>query len=652
MVNLKKIIGIVFACIMMFGIPVEVTTGNHSAVFRDQGATPSAIDITQVLPDPDFETEPDAFVNGSSGEFSHSYSGSSMVLNWTHTKDTELDFRSIEDSTYPNYNDFVYFVQSFDWSYEAMPKDAEIYLNFSTTLSGSFNTEESADNMFKLYVWLIDSSDNWDRVFYSNPPYASVIQQRRVDLNYFDIVAGWRGMVEDEDGVQEDPQDVLTLGVGLAPTYFFSSSLENGSVAIEVTSLLLYVFMEAEPNPASYLTPLYNNTFGSKVRDFFPSFSEGNPDVWDRFRGTTFDPEGNLYVTGESFTSFELRETYGLYASRQFLYKYNPVLRRGWLIRNDNLTRPRAIAFHDDNLFTTGYFYGYESPDYHNLMLTKWSTNGQKIWEKEWGAEYDQIGVALGVHSDGSIYVMASENNIRSEPTFENSILLKFDSSGDLLWAKPEPLSTYLDVEGDLWVTDSQVISHIAGNIACFDLDGNILWNSLAHAACYDGNEFLYTAESTGIGVLIKKVDLQGNETLLANDEIEYQNNWLEDLRAYDIALTPNDELLVLMRGERYDESYFLLKHSLDGTLQQTWTIGNDYWPVPSGFPFHVDVTSTGLAYITFDTMTQDVWTQAYIVGEYSLPPLGPDTFTIVVVGGGIAAIALIAVYLYKKKQV
>jgi len=621
----------------------------------DLSATPSAIEIPQVLTNPNFETEPDAFVNGSSGEFSYSYIGQTMQLNWTHVENTELDFHSDDDYSYPSYNDFVYFTQSFDWPYEEMPEDAEFNLTYGVTVSGGFYDEPTGQNMFKAYIWLIDSSGNWAKVYNSYPPYTSGIYSRRADLNYFDLLEGWRGMIEDATGVQEDPTDTLTVGIGLAPTADFVSSLANGSVLVEVDSVYLHVVMQVEPDPATHLTPLYNKTFGSTISQVIPRVIGDSTPVSDDIEAMTQDPDGNLYITGYTGTPYEWYEENRIWSTRQYLIKYNPVLDRMWLVRNDNLTRGFAITYHEGHLYTSGMFYGYE-PDYYNLMLTKWTAGGQKVWEKEWGGLYDQIGVAVGVHNDGSIYVVVADHNIRSEPAFQNSSLMKFDSSGNVLWNRPLQLCTIFDVPGKMWVFESHIIYYIQSTLMCMDLEGNLLWQGALYASsCYcTANGTIYAVDGGGGAVALHRYNLEGNDTLLTYYELEYPNGWREWLTRYSIALTLEDEIIVLVQGQMHDYSYHLLKFDLDGALLQKWSIGNERWPWPGGPSHLLEVTSTGLAYFGFVMAgSWDVCVQGYAVGDYTLPPLLPGftPLTLAAVGGGIAVIAIAGIYVYKRKK-
>jgi hypothetical protein len=643
-----RIIIVIILSLLLLRLPYETADYQLSAK-KETGATPAAIDILQMIPDPNLESEPDAFVNGTSGEFNYVYSDNIMQLNWTHTKGTTLDFSAGNDDDMPSYNDFVYFTQSFDWPYEERPEKAIMHLNYSVTTIGSF-TNTSNQNMFKLYSWLIDSSGDWVKFYETSFPYYSAFIDRRINIGYVDLLNGIYGMIEDEFGIQEDPEDILTVGIGLAPTDYFQSSIANGSVIVAVSSMNFHIIMEAEPDPETHLTPLYNKTFETKTRDIFPGYTGDITNVMDNLRQMTKDPQGNLYVTGDCGTSYELREEEGLWNTHQFLIKYSPTLNPRWIVRNDNLTRGRAITYHDDYIYTTGYFYR-EEPDYYNLMLTKWSTSGQKIWEKEWGGVHDQVGVALAVHNDGSIYVLVSDYNIRSEPSYQNTSLIEFDSSGNVVNITQPLLGTYFDAPMNLWVFENRIVYSSGSLLACLDLEGSWIWGVSAHTVTCDDNGTIYSAVRESDGVVINQYNLEGHQTWSTYYQLEYPNGWYEDLAPYDIALTPTDEVMVLVQGNRYDKSYFLLKYSVEGNHLQTWSIGNIVWPYPGMRPPQMEVTSTGLAYFTFEAMAPGIWIQGYAIGEYSVPFEGPDTLTIAIIGGGIGVITFAGIYVYRKKQ-
>jgi len=112
--------------------------------------------------------------------------------------------------------------------------------------------------MFKVYAWLIDSSDDWPSLYESEPPYTTTAHLYTYDLMYFELVA-WSGMVEDDSGFQEDPEDVLRVGVGLAPSENFENYNDaqpwqeyNGTVTAIVDTVSLVVLLE----PENEITPL------------------------------------------------------------------------------------------------------------------------------------------------------------------------------------------------------------------------------------------------------------------------------------------------------------------------------------------------------------------------------------------------------------
>ena len=111
-------------CGLLFMVPVE-SVNNRALNVAENTKTPSDISISQILPDPELQTAPAAFVNGTSNEFTYNHTPGDMSFNWTHVAGTALDYRSSGDTVHPSFNDFVYFSQSFNWSYESVPDKAQ-----------------------------------------------------------------------------------------------------------------------------------------------------------------------------------------------------------------------------------------------------------------------------------------------------------------------------------------------------------------------------------------------------------------------------------------------------------------------------------------------------------------------------------------------
>ncbi|TFF67829.1 ABC transporter permease [Candidatus Thorarchaeota archaeon] len=173
-----------------------------------------------------------------------------VSLTWTHQAGDRPDFilPRVVEGEMPATEDFVYFYQQFEWPFDKMPKDANVTIDFSVTTSGDFHQKQGG-LMFKVYAWLIDSSDNWRMIYESYPPYTEIWQSRGVDLNYFDVSAAWGGMVPDEDGMTVDPDNCVKLAVGLAPSFnFLTFSGErpyehySGSVNVRVRKLSAVVY--------------------------------------------------------------------------------------------------------------------------------------------------------------------------------------------------------------------------------------------------------------------------------------------------------------------------------------------------------------------------------------------------------------------------
>jgi len=225
------------------------------SVFDPQGV------VTDDYLEPNLDEAPFMGMNGTSEEFSwlHQpiddlHDESYVNLTWSHTAGTQLDFVGVDpDHIYPDYNDFVYFDQIVNWPWNSRPSDVNMSISYATELTGDFANQSIAGNlMFRVYVWIIDSSGQWTRLYESREAtYTDLIQDKRVSLNYLNIKEIFDGMISLNGSDQVDPSDDITVRVGLAPTYRFESyggdipwQTFNGTVEFRFTKIRMVAYGE------------------------------------------------------------------------------------------------------------------------------------------------------------------------------------------------------------------------------------------------------------------------------------------------------------------------------------------------------------------------------------------------------------------------
>jgi ABC-type dipeptide/oligopeptide/nickel transport system permease subunit len=215
---------------------------------------PQGVVTGDYLSDPFLHDAPTMAANGTSTEFSYLHevvddTSGYVNLTWTHTAGTDLSYKGVDpDHIYPDYNDFVYFDQVVDWPWNNRPSDVNMSVSYATELTGDFANEALSGNlMFRVYVWIIDSSGHWTRLYESREAtYTSLVQEKRVSLNYFSIEEIFGGMISVNGSQQEDPSDQITVRVGLAPRFTFQSVSDtfNGSVTFKFTQLKMVAYGE------------------------------------------------------------------------------------------------------------------------------------------------------------------------------------------------------------------------------------------------------------------------------------------------------------------------------------------------------------------------------------------------------------------------
>lgn len=217
---------------------------------------PNGVVSGDYLDDPFINEVPAMNVSGESGEFSYYHQAiddlhnqSYVNLTWTHTPGTDLDYLGPDpDLTLPDYNDFVYFDEKVEWPWNNKPSDVNMSISYATRLTGDFANESKSGNlMFRVFVWIIDSSGHWTKLYESREAtYTAQIQEKRVSLNYFSIEDIFMGMVSLNGTPQVDQLDEITVRVGLAPRYTFQSVSDtfNGTVEFKFTKLKMVAYGE------------------------------------------------------------------------------------------------------------------------------------------------------------------------------------------------------------------------------------------------------------------------------------------------------------------------------------------------------------------------------------------------------------------------
>ena len=220
---------------------------------------PEGVVTDNYLDRSDLNQQPSMHVNGTSGEFSATYfqaaepdDASYVNLTWQHTAGQQLDYVGPDPAgSMPDYNDFVYFDQSFDWTWNGVPSAVNLTLYLSTTRTGDFAEGARPYNnlMFRLYVWAITPSNDWFRIYETrDATYTEATQERRVPFTYLDIRNTFRGMIE-VNGTQTYENDTLKLRIGMAPYRNFESyggiipwQEYTGSVTFTVTGVQLTAY--------------------------------------------------------------------------------------------------------------------------------------------------------------------------------------------------------------------------------------------------------------------------------------------------------------------------------------------------------------------------------------------------------------------------
>jgi len=194
-------------------------------------------------------------------------------------------------------------------------------------------------------------------------------------------------------------------------------------------------------------------------------------------RALAIDVSGNVYVTGT------------LYDGDLFLLKYNPDGSILWqrTLDCDRFDTGYSIATDGSGyVYVAGYTLRGVASTYDTILL-KYDSYGNLLWQKTWPnfGLNDELGYSVAVDEGGNVYI-TGEKGPRGDYYNEDTILLKLDSMGNLLWQKTwdncekdNGLGIAVGDIGDVYITGYSWDRSINDNglvLMKYDRNGSLLW--------------------------------------------------------------------------------------------------------------------------------------------------------------------------------
>ena len=636
---------------------------------QSSSAVQAGVQAEQLLPDVELTQAPDVVINGTvQQEFSWEHSAlpndGVVSLNWTHSSGTLIHIRTSLGFLLPESLDFIYFQQSFDWNGASRPSDAQLKINGSITCTGSFNSSEDI-LMFGVYAYLIDPLGNWGGIHGSLPvsvgPFAATV----CDLDFFDIFGAF------------SDSGIVTLAVGLSPLHNFLSyngtepyRSYNGSVVASFSRLRLDVLIEDDEPTSEPLEPVFNETYGSSVRDIFPDTPAEYANASDRFVEMATDDQGMIYALVNSEPDYPYGYQNGHDFAWETLLKYDPQLNLVWTTRNTNLTWGYDIEAAGGYIYTTGIIL--RASGGGDVYVSKWTLDGYKVWDAFWDSGGREYGYSVAVAANNSVYV-----SVVTFPGYGrtgNSALLKLDGSGTILWSRTGgelgPIAHEMEfVGGELLFLYASSVNHVellessfvieelaaADDFAVDDV-GNIYTCDITHMPAEVNWDSV-----TGRACVFEKIGPSGNSLWNCSFSIIYSDVWYELL--VSIALTPlRDGSLVALIGGEYSREYHLVMIEANGRYLRhrlVFANANHDWRVRDPYPYYMDEEmsmcsiDTGFVYLGATVLESGTWESDIRVLGYELSVHQSDSGPVIVavVSSTSVLIVVAAVWYLRKPQ-
>ena len=594
--------------------------------------SPAGYEFFELIEGPELSSAGDVVEMGSADEFSYMYNADYGHLNltWDHNPGTEIHTQSPRNPDMPNCMEFVYFKQTVEWEYNIMPLDVDITVDYGIVMTGDFIVMTgdfyASELMFRVYVWLIDSSGDWTMIHMSFPPYVNGhIGSHVISLRGFDIYDAWGGMIEDDAGHQKDPSDELIFAIGLAPTDYFVHYYVSppwltydGSVTLMVTHFDALVLL-GETLPEERIQPLENKTWGSTDRN-------------EQVLGLDVTSDGAIYTVGFDMPA---DDPYTSEETNLLLVKWDSQANVSWAQSVDNdseKTVSYAVAAHDNYVYTVGGSFGNTTfpTTQIDMLLIKWHSNGTKLLERRYGFADTDLAIGADTGPDGSLYVVYVVQ--QQSPTYIMETRLgKFDSSLDMIRSVLIPHR--LNYLGGLIgvANDGHVYTATGNSITKWDSGLNRIWFKKGTFVCMSvaPNGYVYAVHAQSMTMYPpyelwepRLVVWQTEKEPITNVSLasSYGNLWEEDIIPGALTTTADGNAYFRFYAPSSGGiTHYLAKYDIYGNQIWKRTMSDNTYPTRYGFyPGLMDCDSSGGIYMASTSDAMDIRLLVYLDPSYS----------------------------------
>ncbi|MDD4718581.1 MAG: prepilin-type N-terminal cleavage/methylation domain-containing protein [Bacilli bacterium] len=262
-----------------------------------------------------------------------------------------------------------------------------------------------------------------------------------------------------------------------------------------------------------------------------------------------------------------------------------------------------------------------------DAIIVKYDTSGNVLWNKNYGGGYDEYFTSVAAVSDGYIAVGGSYS---TESDFD-AIIVKYDTEGNVLWNKNYGGSSYDEFYSIITVSDGYIA--VGGSystdgdleelniddgdaiIVKYDTSGNVLWNKNYGGSSYEKFYSVTTVSDGYIAVgssysiesefdaIIVKYDIEGNVLWNKNYGGGYDEYFTSVTTVSDgyIAVGYSDSTNGDLAGQnKGDVDAIIVKYDTSGNILWKKNYGGSYW---EGF-FGVATASDGYIAVGYSDST------------------------------------------------